>query len=149
MKKRKKCNMISKLRDQVQQISFSQKVTEAKMDNLKKGLEAKINSMKDNIEHWKKDMEGWKEGLTKLLQERLPNGKDVVEETHNENKRNVNHDSKNDNIEDLKKYMEYLKEGLTKLLQERLPNDEKIVEEAYNENKRNVNHFLRMTTLKV
>ena len=43
-------------------------------------------------------MEGWKEGLTKLLQERLPNGKKVVEQTHNENKRNVNHDSKNDNI---------------------------------------------------
>ena len=45
---------ISKLQDQVQQISLSQKITEAK-----------INGMKDNIEYWKKDMEGWKEVLTK------------------------------------------------------------------------------------
>jgi len=56
---------ISKLQDQVQQISLSQKITEAKMDGLNKGIEAKINGMKDNIEYWKKDMEGWKEVLTK------------------------------------------------------------------------------------
>ena len=37
-------------------------------------------------------MEGLKEGLEKLLQEKLPNGEKVVEETHDENKRNVNHD---------------------------------------------------------
>ena len=47
---------ISKLRDHVQQISLSQKVTEAKMD----GLEV-------NIEDLKKDMVGLKGGLEKLL----------------------------------------------------------------------------------
>ena len=39
-----------------------------------------------------------KEGLTKLLQERLLNGKNVVEETHDKNKRNVNHDFIDSNI---------------------------------------------------
>ena len=36
---------ISKLRDQVQQISLSQKVTEAKMNGLKKGVEAKMDGV--------------------------------------------------------------------------------------------------------
>ena len=53
------------------------------------GLEERL---KENIEDLKKDMEVLKEGLTKFLQERLPNGEKVVEETHDENKRNVNHD---------------------------------------------------------
>lgn len=79
---------ISKLRDQVLKSSLLQKVTEAKLDGLKNG----INGMKDNIQDWKKYMEGLKEGLTQWLQERIPNGKKVVEQTHNENKRNVNHD---------------------------------------------------------
>ena len=70
-------------------------------------------------------MEGWKEGLTKLLQERLPNGKKVVEKT--QNKINVNHDSNNYNIEYLKKDMEGLKEGMTKFLQKRLPNGKMVV----------------------
>jgi len=76
----------------VQQISLSQKVTEAKMDGLKKdveykmdglkkGVEVKMDGMKDNIKYWKKDMEGWKEGLTKFLQERLPNGEKVVDKS--------------------------------------------------------------------
>ena len=38
------------------------------------------------------------EGLTKLLQEMLPNGENVVDETHDENKRNVNHDSIDSNF---------------------------------------------------
>ena len=79
------------------------------MDGLKNDMEAKINGMKDNIEDWKKYMEGWKECFTKLLQERLPNGEKLGEKTHNEKKINVNHDSKNDNTEDLKKDMEGLK----------------------------------------
>ena len=43
-------------------------------------------------------MEGLKEGGTKSLQERLPNAEKVVEETHDENKRNVNHDFKESNV---------------------------------------------------
>jgi len=43
-------------------------------------------------------MQGLKECGTKSLQERLPNAEKVVEETHDENKRNVNHDFINSNI---------------------------------------------------
>ena len=103
---------ISKLRDQVQQISLSQKVSEAKMDGLKKGLEAKMNGVEAktdgvkskmdglevNIEDLKKGMEGLKGGLEKLLQEMLPNGEKLVEETDDENKRNVSHDFIDSNI---------------------------------------------------
>jgi len=71
------------------------------MDNLKNVIEAKINSsiysMKANIncreadlkkgmEYLKKDMEGLKEGGTKLLQERSPNDEKVLEENHDEKK---------------------------------------------------------------
>jgi len=98
---------ISKLRDQVQQISLSHKVTKANMDGLKKVMEAKMNGveanindmeskmdgLKVNIKDLKKDMEGLKGGLAKLLQVMIPNGEKVVEETHNENKKNANHDS--------------------------------------------------------
>ena len=70
---------ISKLRDQVQQISLSQKVTEANMDGLKKDMEAKMNGMEvkmdgmeakmDGIEaKLKGNMEDLKIDLTKLLQ---------------------------------------------------------------------------------
>jgi len=127
---------ISKLRDQEKKNSLSQKVTEAKIDGLNEDMEDKMDGVKDNIEDWKRDMEGWREGLTKLLQERIPNGEKVVEKKHNVNKRNVNHDSNNGNIEYLKKDLE----GLTKLLQERLPNDKKVVEKTHDENKRNDNH---------
>ena len=41
---------ISKLRDQVQQISLAQKVTEAKMDGLKKGVEAKMNDVEAKMD---------------------------------------------------------------------------------------------------
>ena len=46
----------------------------------------------------KVDIEGLKEGLTNLLQEKLPNGEKVVEETHDEKKINVNHDFIDSNI---------------------------------------------------
>ena len=52
------------------------------------GLELKI----------KMDMEGLKEGLTKLLQEILLNGKNVFHETHEENKRNMNYDFRDSNV---------------------------------------------------
>ena len=43
-------------------------------------------------------MEGLKEILTKLLQEMLPNGENLFHETHDENKRNVNHDFRDSNV---------------------------------------------------
>ena len=122
---------ISKLRDQVQQNSLSQKVTEAKMDGLKKGMEANMDGMEDNMDGLKKGMEakmndvdskmdGLKKGmeakmydveakmegkmedlkidLTKLLQEMFTNDERVVKKTHDENKRNVNHDFIDSNV---------------------------------------------------
>ena len=59
---------------------------------MRKNLNVNHDLKNDNIEDLKKYMEGLKEGLTNLLQERLPNGKKVVEKSHDENKINVNHD---------------------------------------------------------
>ena len=42
--------------------------------------------MEDMKNELKVDMEGLKEGLTKLIQEMIPQGEKVVEETHDENK---------------------------------------------------------------
>ena len=47
--------------------------------------------MKDNIKNMKNDLE-------KLIQEMFPNGEKIVEETHDENKINVNHDFINSNV---------------------------------------------------
>ena len=63
---------ISKLQDQVQQISLSQRVTknelEAMMSVNMDGLEPKIKvDMKGLKDGLKADMEGLREGLTKLL----------------------------------------------------------------------------------
>ena len=43
-------------------------------------------------------MEGLKEGLSKFIQEMIPNGEKIVEETHDENKINVNRDFINSNV---------------------------------------------------
>ena len=49
----------------------------------KKGLEARIDDMEANMEDMnndlKADMEGLKEGLTKLIQEMIHNGENIVE----------------------------------------------------------------------
>ena len=111
---------ISKLQDQVQQVSLAQKVTESKMDDLKKdvepkmdglnkGVEAKMDFLKKGVEakmivveakmdDLKIDLKTNMEELKKLLQERVTNGERVVKETHDENKRNVNHDSIDANV---------------------------------------------------
>jgi len=91
---------ISKLRDQVQQVSLAQKTieskvgglkkyVEAKMDGLKKFIEANMDCLKTSMEDLKIDL---KTILTKFLQEMLTNGERVVKETHDENKINVNYD---------------------------------------------------------
>ena len=46
----------------------------------------------------KEEIEGLKEGLTKLIHERLHNGENVLDETHDENKRNFNHDFIESNV---------------------------------------------------
>jgi hypothetical protein len=89
---------ISKLRDQVQQVSLAQKGTESKMDCLKKGVEAKMNDMEAKMDDLKIDLKTNMEELKKLLQERVTNGERVVKETYDENKINVNHDSIDSNV---------------------------------------------------
>ena len=111
---------LSKLQEQVHQILLSQRETknemevlkkdvEAKMDSLKKGMEAKMDGMearmeakmddmKDNMENMKNDLKADMKGLTKLIQEMFPNGENVVDETHDENKINVNRDFINSNV---------------------------------------------------
>ena len=89
---------ISKLRDQVQQVSLAQKGTKSKMDCLKKGVEAKMNDVEANMDDLKIDLKTDMEELKKLIQERVTNGERVSKETHDENKRNVNHDSIDSNV---------------------------------------------------
>eukprot|EP00253_Pinus_taeda_P026307 PITA_26307 len=103
---------ISKLQDQVQQMSLSQKLTEAKINGVEskingveskiKGVEAKMNGMEAKLDDLKIDlktgMEDLKTDLTKFLQEMLTNGERVVKETHDENKRNVNRDFIDSNV---------------------------------------------------
>ena len=82
-------HVLSKLQQQVHQISPLQRAAknemdvlkkgvEAKMDGLKKGVEAKMEDMeekmKDNMENMKNDLKANMEGLTKLIQEMIPNG---------------------------------------------------------------------------
>ena len=70
------------------QIALSQRVTKnkikAKIDGMEANMEEKMEGLKDGL---KLDMEGLKEGLTKLLQEMIPNGERVLDETHDDNKK--------------------------------------------------------------
>ena len=106
---------ISKLQEQVHQISLSQQATknemevlkkgmETKMDGLKKGVEAKMNGLEAKIDGMEVGMEAKMDGmeakideqmenikvdikgLTKLIQEMFPNGEKIVKETHDEKK---------------------------------------------------------------
>ena len=54
-----------------------------------------MESLKDGL---KVEMEGLKEGLTKLIQEMLPSGDRVLHETRDENKKNVSHDFRDSNF---------------------------------------------------
>jgi len=96
---------ISKLQDQVQQISFSLKVNEAKMNGVEANMngmhvkmEAKMDGMETKINGMDDKMEELKINLNKLLQEMVTNCERVVKETHDENKRNVSHDYIDSNV---------------------------------------------------
>jgi chromosome segregation ATPase len=93
---------ISKLQEQVQQVSLAQKATESKMDGLRKDVEAKIDGLKKGVEAkidgMDDKMEELKINMNKLLQEMVNKGERVLKETHDENKRNVNHDSIDSNV---------------------------------------------------
>ncbi len=109
---------ISNLRDQVQQISLSQKVTKNELEammnvkiyGIKRDMGFKVDGIKRDMgvfnDGLKADVEvmmnfkieGLKEGLEKLLEERLPNGDKVIHENHDEDKRNMNYDSRVSNV---------------------------------------------------
>ena len=74
------------------------KSVEAKMNGMEVGKEAKMDGMKDNMENMKNDLKVDIEGLAKMIQEIFPNGEKIVEETHDENKINVNRDFINSNL---------------------------------------------------
>ena len=106
----------SKLQEQVHQISLSQRTSKNEMEVLEKGMEANMNGieakmddieakmddidekMKDNMEDMKNDLKVDMKGLTKLIQEMIPNGENILDETHDEKKINVNHDFINSNV---------------------------------------------------
>ena len=97
---------ISKLQEQVQQVSLAQKATEskikgveAKMDDLKTDLKTDMEELKIDLNtNLKTSMTDMKTDLTNFLQEILTNGEKVVKETQDANKRNVNHDSIDSNV---------------------------------------------------
>jgi len=112
----------------VQQNSLSQKVTEAKMDGLKKSVE-------DKMEGLKKDMEAKMDGLKKSVEYKLDGLKKYMEA-----KMNVV-EAKTDGLEvKMEGKMDDLKTDLTKLLQEMFTNGEKVVKETHYEKKINVNN---------
>ena len=107
---------ISKLQEQVQHMSRSQKLTEAKINGVEakmNGMEAKMNGMeakmdnskidlntnfKTGLAYLKTDMADLKIDLTNFLQEILTNGEKVVKKTHDANKRKVNHNFLDSNL---------------------------------------------------
>jgi len=111
---------ISKLQEQVQQMSCSQKLIEAKINGVESninGMESKIKGVDVKMDDWKTDLKtdmeelkidlntNLKTGMTDMktdliifLQEILTNGEKVVKETHDLNKRNVNHDIIDSNV---------------------------------------------------
>jgi len=92
---------ISKLQEQVQQISRSQKLTEAKINGVESkinGVESKIKGMEAKMDYLKTNFKKKIANLTNFIQEIHTNGEKVVKETHDVNQRNVNHDSIDSNV---------------------------------------------------
>ena len=86
-------------------MSCSQKLTETKINDMESkinGVESKIKGMKSKMDDSKTDLKrnmvDLKTDLTNFLQEILTNGEKVVKETHDVEKRNVNHDSIDSNV---------------------------------------------------
>ena len=68
------------------------------MDRLKNGLKSNMEYLNDGMNVEMEGLKAFMEGLTKLLQEMLPNGEKVFDETRDENKMNVNHDFRDSNF---------------------------------------------------
>ena len=68
---------------------------EAKMDDMEANIDEK---MKDNMENMNNDLKVDIKGLENLIEEMFLNGENIVEETDDENKINVNRDFINSNV---------------------------------------------------
>ena len=72
------------------------KDVESKIDGMEAGMESKMDDMEAKINekmgNTKNDLKADMEGLTKFVQKMFRNGEKIVEETHDENKINVNRD---------------------------------------------------------
>ena len=66
------------------------KGVEAEMDGMQYKMDEMEEKMKENMENMKNYLKADIQGLIKLIQEMFPNGKKIVEETHDENKINFN-----------------------------------------------------------
>ena len=114
---------LSKLQEQVHQISLSQRAAKNEMEVLKKGVEVKMDDLKKGMEAKMDGVEVKMDGLKKCIEAKM----DGMEANMKDNMENMKNDLKADI------------EGLTKLIQEMFPNGEKIVEEPHDEKKINVN----------
>lgn len=63
------------------------------MDGLEEKIKGDMDSLKSYMEGLKDGLKVEMKGLTKLLKDMLLNGDKIVHETHDENIRNVNHNS--------------------------------------------------------
>eukprot|EP00253_Pinus_taeda_P028176 PITA_28176 len=82
-------------------MDYLKKVVEAKMDGMEakmNGMDAKMNGMDAKIDGMDDKMEELTINMNTLLQGMVTNGERVVKETHDENKRNGNHDSIDSNV---------------------------------------------------
>lgn len=98
---------ISKLRDQVQQISLSQKVTKneleammnCKIDGIKRYMAFLNDDLKLNIKVMiNVKIVGLKEGFKKLLEERCPCGDKEIHENNYEDKKNISYNFRGFNV---------------------------------------------------
>ena len=114
---------LSKLQEQVHQISLSQREAKNEMEVLKKGVEAKMDGVKINMDGLKKGVESKIDGMEAGMESKMDDMEAKIDEKM-ENMKN-----------DLKADMERLKI----LIQEIFPNGENIVEETHDEHKIKVN----------
>lgn len=74
-----------------------------RMDDLEVKLKRDMKNLKDDLKAYVEEMmnanmEGLKEGLEKFLEERLSSGDNVINENHDEDKRDMNYDCRDSNV---------------------------------------------------
>ena len=110
---------LSKLQEQVHQISLSQRAAKNEMEFLKKGVEVKMHGLKNNMDGFEKGVEAKMDGMEASMEAGMEAKMDGMEEKMKDNMENMKNDLKVD------------MEVLTKLIQDMFPNGENIVEETH------------------